>query len=197
MRTDLSVRLRAKEARVSDGEIVERYLSRDESALSATAERYGGFLLAVSMNVLHSRADAEECVSDTYLACWNTVPPARPNSLKAYLGALCRNISLDRYKRLHAEKRGGGRTAILLSEIAEFLPAEADYEEGPAAEVINEFLGTLAGAERIVFVRRYWYADDVREVAARTGFSESKVKSMLFRLRKKLRKKLISEGIGP
>lgn len=109
---------------MTDEEIVEMYLSRNPTALNVTAEKYGGFLYAISMNVIHSRADAEECVTDAYLACWNTIPPEKPRSLKAYAGALCRNISFDRYKRAHAQKRGGGKVETLLSEVEEFLPAE-------------------------------------------------------------------------
>ena len=180
---------------MTDEEIVGKYFLRDQSALSATAEKYGGFLRAVSVNILHNGSDAEECVSDTYLACWNTIPPENPRSLKAYAGTLCRNISFDCYKRAHAQKRGGGRTEMLLSEIEDFLPAEgsgADY----AAEAINEFLSSLKSAQRVVFVRRYWFFDDVKDIADRMGFSESKVKSILFRTRKKLKEKLIREGIG-
>lgn len=125
--------------------------------------------------------------------------PSVPRSLKAYAGALCRNISFDCYKRSHAQKRGGGKTETLLSEIEEFLPAEgqgSDYEENAAAEAINDFLSSLKTEERIVFVRRYWFSDDIKEIAARMGFSESKVKSLLFRLRGKLKEKLLREGIG-
>lgn len=184
---------------MTDEEIVGKYFLRDQSALSATAEKYGGFLRAVSVNILHNGSDAEECVSDTYLACWNTIPPENPRSLKAYAGTLCRNISFDCYKRAHAQKRGGDRTEMLLSEIEDFLPAEgsgADYEETDAAEAINEFLSSLKSAQRVVFVRRYWFFDDVKDIADRMGFSESKVKSILFRTRKKLKEKLIREGIG-
>ena len=170
---------------MTDEEIVEMYLSRNPTALNVTAEKYGGFLYAISMNVIHSRADAEECVTDAYLACWNTIPPEKPRSLKAYAGALCRNISFDRYKRAHAQKRGGGKVETLLSEV-----------EDKAAEVINEFLSRLEKEERIVFVRRYWFSDTVKDIAERMGFSESKVKSLLFRLRKKLKEKLVKEGIG-
>lgn len=184
---------------MTDEEIVEMYLSRNPTALNVTAEKYGGFLYAISMNVIHSRADAEECVTDAYLACWNTIPPEKPRSLKAYAGALCRNISFDRYKRAHAQKRGGGKVETLLSEVEEFLPAEgfgSDYGEDKAAEVINEFLSRLEKEERIVFVRRYWFSDTVKDIAERMGFSESKVKSLLFRLHKKLKEKLVKEGIG-
>lgn len=184
---------------ISDEAIVGLYFARDESALSQTAEKYGVFLRTVSANILHSRADEEECVSDTYLACWNTIPPVKPRSLKAYAGALCRNISFDRLKRERALKRGGGKTEILLSEIGEFLPAEGqgcDYEESDALSSINEFLSHLKTEERVAFVRRYWFADDIKEIAERLGFSESRVKSLLFRLRKRLKEKLIREGIG-
>lgn len=184
---------------MTDEEIVEMYLSRNPAALNVTAEKYGGFLYAISMNVLHSRADAEECVTDAYFACWNTIPPEKPRSLKAYAGALCRNISFDRYKRAHAQKRGGGKTELLLSEAEEFLPAEgfgSDCEEDRAAEVINGFLACLDKEERVVFMRRYWFCDDIKDIAARMGFSESKVKSLLFRLRRRLKEKLIREGIG-
>lgn len=160
-----------------DEEIVALYFARNQAAISRTAEKYGGFLRAVSVNILHSRADAEECVNDTYFACWNTVPPVRPRSLKAYAGALCRNISFDRYKRMTARKRGGGRIEILLSEIEEFLPSSGpgnDYAETAASAAIDDFLAGLKTEERVVFVRRYWYADEIKDIAARMGFSESR-----------------------
>ena len=99
---------------MTDEEIVGKYFLRDQSALSATAEKYGGFLRAVSVNILHNGSDAEECVSDTYLACWNTIPPENPRSLKAYAGTLCRNISFDCYKRARAEtgRRPNGDAAF-------------------------------------------------------------------------------------
>jgi RNA polymerase sigma-70 factor (ECF subfamily) len=185
---------------ITDEEIVEMYFARSSSALEETANKYGKFLFSVSYHILHNKLDAEECTSDAYMACWNTIPPTRPQSLRAYSGALCRNISLDKYKHTHAEKRGGGKTETLLSEIEEFLPAEgagADYGENEAAEVINKFLATLNKKERVIFVRRYWFADDVKEIAARTGEKEGTVKSLLFRLRKRLKEKLEEEGITP
>jgi RNA polymerase sigma-70 factor (ECF subfamily) len=188
---------RSSAALRSDEEIVAMYFSREQGAIEATADKYGKLLYAISVHIVHDKRDAEECVADAYLACWNTIPPTQPRSLKAYSGALCRNISLDKYKRAHAGKRGGGKTETLLSEIEEFLPADGtDYEENEAAAVINEFLSGLKKKERVIFVRRYWYADDVKEIAARLGEKEGTVKSLLFRLRQRLKKKLEEEGIG-
>jgi RNA polymerase sigma-70 factor (ECF subfamily) len=182
----------------TDEEIVEMYFARSSSALEETAKKYGKFLFSVSLHILHNKQDAEECTSDAYMACWNTIPPTRPKSLRAYSGALCRNISLDKYKHNHAEKRGGGKTETLLSEIGEFLPADNEtYDEDGAAEIINGFLETLKKKERVIFVRRYWFADDIKEIAAKTGEKEGTVKSLLFRLRIRLKEKLEQEGIRP
>lgn len=185
---------------MDDSQIIELYWNRSEDAIAHTDQKYGSYCRRISMNILHNQQDAEECVSDAYLGVWNAIPPQRPSIFSAFLGKITRNISLHRWQKNHAAKRGGGETGVLLSELEECLPASDSLEETVDARalggLLSSFLDTLTKEQRAVFVRRYWFADPIEEIAARTGMSASKATSMLFRLRKKLRAYLIKEGIS-
>ena len=184
---------------VKDGQIVELYWARDERALAETEAKYGGYCLAIARNILSDGADAEECVNDTWLGAWNAMPDARPSALSAFLGKITRRLALDRWRAKYAAKRGGGETPLVLDELAECAPAGEGPEEALAArelaEAVNAFLRSLPPVEMGVFLRRYWYLESVKDTAARLGFSQSKVKSMLARTRKKLRTYLEKEGL--
>lgn len=184
---------------MDDDRIVDLYWARSELAITETAKAYGHYCLAIANNILKNREDAKECVNDTYLKAWNAIPPLRPTVFRAFLGKITRNLSLNRYKEQRAEKRGGNEITLLYSELEDCVPSgsdvEAEYETNHVMEVINSFLLSLDKEYRIVFVRRYWYADSVRSIAARFQMSESKVKSMLFRTRKKLKTYLENEGV--
>ena len=183
---------------MEDAQIVNLYWQRSAEAIPATAERYGRYCAAVARNVLGDERDAEECVNDTYLAAWNSMPANRPARLAPYLGKITRNLALDRLAERRARKRGGGAAEECIDELAECLPGDGD-PEGAAerqelSERIDRFLRSLPEKERDVFVARYWYMAAVEDIARSFGFSRSKTAGMLHRTRKKLRKALETEG---
>lgn len=184
---------------MSDEEIIELFWQRSEDAIAAATERLGSTLQAIARNILGNDCDAGECVNDAYYQAWKAIPPNRPQSLSAYLSRITRNIALNRYGRAKAQKRGGGQVELALSELEDCIPTivslEQGAEEGEAAACIEAFLRAQPKEKRQVFVRRYWYLSPLREIARDYGISESKVKSMLFRMRKELKACLDKEGI--
>lgn len=184
---------------MEDAAIIELYWERSEAAIEETAEKYGNYCAKIAVNILENREDADECVNDTYMKVWNAIPPQRPAAFPAFLGRITRNLALDRFRAQNAGKRGGGGTALLLSELEECVPdrgnVEAACEEGAIAKAIESFLGGLDPEHRILFMRRYWYADSISAIAAQFWMSESKVKSILFRTRHKLKVYLERKGI--
>ena len=185
---------------MEDAQIIELYWQRDQTAIEETAGKYGPFLRDVSWNILCSDPDAEECVNDTYLRTWNAIPPARPTAFRAWLGRIARNLSLDRWKQAQAEKRGGGAMELLLGELDQCVPAphgtEQAVEDQELAALISRFLRGLSKDSRIMFLRRYWYGEDVADIARKLGCNQGKVKSSLFRTRKALRAYLEKEGVA-
>ena len=185
---------------MDDNIILDLYWARSESAISETAQKYGGYCTKIAMNILQNSEDTEECVNDTYLKTWNAIPPQRPTIFSSFLGKIIRNLSLNKYKEQRAKKRGGYEVVLLLDELEDCVPSgnrvEYEYEVGVIAQTIDRFLHSIDAESRIVFVRRYWYVDSIRSIAARFQMSESKVKSMLFRTRSKLRIYLEKEGIA-
>lgn len=183
---------------LDDDRIVALYWARSESAIEETAAKYGGYCHTIAYNILYDKEDAEECVNDTYLDAWNTMPPHKPSILSTFLGKITRRISIDRYRHYHAGKRGGGEMVLVLDELEDCISDPTDVEtvvEGTEmARLIGEFLDMLPLTERRVFLRRYWYMDPVTEIAGDFDFTESKTSAMLHRIRKKLRMKLESEG---
>ncbi len=184
---------------MEDAEIIGLYWQRDQRAIDETHGKYGGFLTTIAWNILRSHGDAEECVNDTYLRAWNAIPPARPSAFRAWLGRIVRNLSLDRWKRDRAARRGGGEMEVLLGELDACVPAprgvERTLEDQEIAALISAFLRTLSQESRALFLRRYWYGQDIGEIAGALGCGESKVKSALFRTRKALRHYLEDEGV--
>ena len=184
---------------MEDYEIIDLFLSRSENAITETAQKYGPYCKRIAMNLLSNHQDVEECVSDTYLHIWNAIPPVKPTSFLAYLGRTVRNISIDCYKRQHTQKRGGGETPLLLSELADCIPhtstMEQELEDRQIAAVISSFLRGRKEPDRLMFVRRYWYGESIREIAEHFGVGEETVKSSIFRTRKKLKAYLEQEGI--
>ncbi len=183
---------------MDDGQIIDLYWNRDQRAVRETDKKYGKLLHSIAWNLLQSREDSEECVNDTYFRVWNAIPPARPGAFRTWLGQITRNLSLDRWKNRKAEKRGGG-AKILLGELEDCLPSQAGpervVEEQELAEALNIFLRGLSPESRAMFLRRYWYGQNVAEVAEALGCGAGKVKSSLFRSRKALRTYLEQEGI--
>lgn len=184
---------------MEDKDIIELYWKRTQRAITETAEKYGNRLHSLSMNILHNYEDAEECVNDTYHETWNHIPPQRPDFFFAYLAKLTRHFSLGRYDYHHAKKRSA-EIVELTTELESCIPAPNDYERKLQSEeigkIISEFLEKQTQQMRIVFVRRYWYMDSIQEIANSQQISESKVKSMLFRMRNKLREYLVKEDIA-
>lgn len=184
---------------MQDAQIIALYFARDEEALVQTRLSYGGRLQALAQRMLHNHEDAEESVSDTYLSAWNTIPPRRPPLLAAFLGRITRNISIDRWRKRRAFKRGEGQMELALDELGECVSgadsAEDAFIRKETLASLNRFLGGLNETERNVFLCRYWYLDSTEQIAQKSGFSVSKVKSMLFRLRKRLNAHLEKEGL--
>ncbi len=175
---------------MEDGEIVGLYWARDQRALTETRSKYGGYCHAIAGRLLGDERDCEECVNDVWLVAWRSIPPQRPETLKTYLGKLTRRVALNRLRDRDREKRGGGQTALCLEELSECLPGGTETESGvelrELTRAIDGFLKTLSAETRNLFVCRYWFMTPVKELSARFGFSESKVKSSLARARGKL-----------
>lgn len=184
---------------MEDAHIIGLYWARDEGAIPASDEKYGGLCRALAQNILGSSEDAEECVNDTWHRAWDTMPPQRPDSLRAYLGRIVRNFSISRYRALHARKRYAG-AEVLLSELGECVSAPESVshraEAGELTELIERWLGTLGGEDRALFLRRYWYGDAVGELAGELGVRPNALTKRLTRLREGLRRYLESEGVA-
>lgn len=184
---------------MEDLQIIQLFWERSEQAISETATKYGVFLWRIARNILGSHDDADECVNDTYLRAWNAIPPSRPSVLRAWLGRITRNLSLDRWNQSRAQKRGGSAVDVLLGELSECVPSphrtEQHLEDQALADALSAFLRTLPRENRVIFLRRYWYGDRLEVIAAGMDCSAGKVKSSLFRTRKKLLAYLEKEGI--
>ena len=186
---------------MEDREIVSLFEKRDERAIEESKKKYSRYVRSISLGILHSDEDVDECENDAYLGAWNSIPPHHPEDLRTYLGKLARRISIDRFRAETAEKRGGTETALSLDELEECVPAgsvnpvEEAAEAADLARIIDAFLRTLPVNERRMFLRRYWYFDSVKEIAERFGSGESRVKTTLFRTREKLKAVLTKEGI--
>lgn len=183
---------------MEDNGIIELYFSRLEQAIVETDRKYGGFCYSIAYNILFNREDSEESVSDTYLSAWNAIPPTRPGILSSFLGKITRNLSLDKWRRRTASKRGAGEVPLALEELEQCVSdgetPERAYERKELEVSINRFLDHLAPTERNVFLCRYWYLDSIGEIAETFGFTTAKANSMLRRTREKLRRQLEKEG---
>lgn len=184
---------------MEDLAIIELYFARSEAAISETDKKYGKFCFSISSNILHHRLDAEESVNDTFLQAWYSIPPARPNSLSAYLAKIVRNISLNRVKANSAQKRGSGEYALIYEELAGVIGASETADDVidsiVVRDLLNAWLATLTDEQRMVFVGRYWYCDRVSTIASKMDLSVSKTKMLLFRLRNDLKAYLEKRGI--
>lgn len=183
--------------RLEDSTIIGLFFARSERALEELERKYGHAVTKTARNILGDPLDVEECVNDTYLGCWNSIPPQCPDPLVSYVCKIARNFAVNRYHANRAAKRNGAYD-LILDELAESIPAAADVEtETEAKELtaaIDRFLAGLRREDRVLFVRRYFYADSVAELAAERGESANRVSVRLFRLRGKLKKTLEKEG---
>ena len=183
---------------LEDSKIIDLFFERSEQAIDALDQKYGRTVTRTAANLLGDRLDVEECVNDAYLGVWNSIPPHRPEALVSYVCRIARNLAISRLRRENAAKRNCSFD-LVLDELEDFIPSgmnvEADYEARELTETVNAFLSTLPYDDRFVFVRRYWYADSVKEIARQMHTRESRVSMRLFRLREKLRKTLKKEGL--
>jgi RNA polymerase sigma-70 factor (ECF subfamily) len=185
---------------MDDNEIIDQFWTRSELAISAVSDKYSKYCRSIASNILGNAEDTEEVINDTYHRVWNAIPPERPNSLRAFIGRITRNLSLDRLEKAKAEKRGGGQFNVLLSELEECIADRSDsfddlIETEAITAALNTFLSGQRAENRRIFVRRYWRAASIEEIAADFNMTAGKVKSILFRMRSKLRNHLESEGI--
>lgn len=183
---------------MEDEKIVDLYWQRSQQAIDESNTKYGSYCYAIAYRILSAREDAEECVNDTWLRAWDAMPPHRPSRLDTFLGKLTRNLSLDRWKWLHAQKRGLGQAELALGELENCLAAPSSPEDSLDArsltESLNRFLESLPQDKRILFLQRYWYLCPISDIAVRFGMRENTVSSTLFRLRQQLRLQLEKEG---
>ena len=181
----------------TDEEIIRCFFSLDESAITATSQKYGRKCYAVSFNILCVKEGAEECINETYLRTWNAIHPERPDDFKCYLMKIVRNVSLNRLKSLKCKKRSQ-ELEISFSELENILPDNSvppEFDIPELTEVINDFVDTPNHDDRIIFLRRYWHMDSIAQISAGFGFGQSKVKISLMRTREKLKKYLQERGI--
>ncbi len=183
---------------MEDSAIVDLFFERSEQAIEELDKKYGAAVKKTAANILRDRQDAEECVNDTYLGVWNSIPPHRPEPLVSYVCRIVRNRAVSRLRRETAAKRSEGFD-LVLDELEECIPAPGDVEAevaaGELAEAVDRFLSGLPYDDRFIFVRRYWYADSVKDIAEAMHSRENRISVRLFRLREKLRITLQKEGL--
>lgn len=184
---------------MTDEQIIELYFSRSENAITETQRKYDRYCFTIASGILSDTEDAAECVNDTWLAAWNTIPPHRPEHLAAYLGKLTRNTALKRRRDRSAAKRGGGQLDLALDELAECISSHGGTEDavlaGELSDALDQFLGGLSKTARQVFLLRYWFLEPVEAIALKMGFSLSKTAAILRRTRLKLHDYLSKEGL--
>ena len=183
---------------MDDKSIVALFWERSEQAIVETDRKYGDYCYSIAYHALANNEDAEESVNDTYMAAWNQLPPHRPSVLATFLGKITRHISIDRWRKQSAQKRGGKEMIFALDELGECMDEntlEATVSQRELTRILNDFLTGLPETERNVFLSRYWYMDSIDTIVKITGFSQSKVTSMLHRTRKKLAASLQKEGL--
>ena len=183
---------------LEDSKIIDLFFERSEQAIEELDIKHGAAVKKTAANILRDRLDVEECVNDTYLGVWDSIPPQRPNPLVSFVCRIARNLAVSRLRNLTAAKRNAGFN-LVLDELEEFVPSETDveaeYETRELVNAVNAFLATLNYDDRFLFVRRYWFADSVKDIASAMHTSENRVSVRLFRLREKLRSILKKEGL--
>ena len=184
---------------MDDKKIIELFFGRNEAAIRETADKYGDFIRYIAFNITGLKEDAEECENDTYFKLWNSIPPDRPDFFKAYIGKITRNTALSLYRKNKAAKRNCG-VYVLLSELEECIPdpvsVEDEVEANYLSGVISDWLYTLPTEHRAVFIRRYWHGEAVKSIADSLNFSPSEISSLLFTLRRKLKRELTEKGVN-
>lgn len=183
---------------MEDEEIINLYWNRQEKAISETDKKYGKYCSTISFNILQNREDAKECVNDTYLKTWDSIPPQRPNILKVYLGRIARNLAINQYERKKAKKRDY-TLEIALQELNECISSSNNVEEqldyNELVNMLNVFLSRLSQNNRKIFLERYWYLYSIKEISSNNRISESNTKTILLRIRSQLKNYLKEGGL--
>ncbi len=183
---------------MDDNDIIQLYWDRNDQAIHMTSEKYGHYCKSIARNILNNDQDADECVNDTYWNAWNAMPTLWPEQLATFLGKITRNLSFNKYKHNHAEKRGGGEIPLVLDELADCVSDTDDVaqiiDRQELRKAINSFVRSLSTKKRNLFVRRYWYADPVSEIAADYEMLQASVSKALERTRKQLNTYLTERG---
>lgn len=184
---------------MEDRQIIDLYFSRDEKAIEETEKKYGSYCRSISLRIVKNKEDCEECVNDTWMSAWISIPPKEPLRLSAYLGRIARNLSLKKYEAGKAKKRGSGEIPLVLDELSLCIPdrnnVDGELDSRLLEESIDSFLSSLSAEHRIIFMQRYWYLCSIKEIAEDNGMTQSNVKMTLLRLRNTLREKLKKEGV--
>lgn len=183
---------------MTDDKIIQLFFQRKEAAIEETYKKYGSYCFKIANNILNNREDSEECLNDTWLKTWDSIPPAHPIHFNLFLAKIVRNLSINKYRSKYAQKRGNGEMALILDELEECIAGESDVETLYIAEelqsAINKFVRGLPEKEGNVFIRRYFYSDSIKDISNRYHVSENNVRVMLHRTRNKLRIRLEREG---
>lgn len=183
---------------MTDDKIIQLFFQRKETAIEETSKKYGSYCFKIANNILNNREDSEECLSDTWLKSWDSIPPARPVHFNLFLAKIVRNLAISKYRSNHTHKRGKGEIALVLDELEECITGQSDVETLYMAEelqnIINRFVRGLSERDGNVFIRRYFYADSIKDISNRYHISENNVRVMLSRTRSKLRIVLEKEG---
>lgn len=185
---------------MEDSQIIDLYWARKEAAIQETQKKYARYCQCISFNILRCEEDARECVNDAFMRAWSAIPPKRPENLKAFLAKIVRNLSLNKYEKMRAYKRGKGKQEEVFEEIENCLMIRTGtkdiVEDLALIEILNTFLSGLKVHNRKIFMKRYWYFNTIGEIASELGYTQSKVKMSLLRSREQLKKILEEEGIS-
>ncbi len=188
-----------EKALMTDEEIVDLYWARNEKAIDHTDKKYGKYLFSIAYNILAQELDCEECVNDTYLNTWNSIPPKKPKLFGAFLSRITRNLSVDRYRSQSAERRIPSELTVSLDEFGENLTytpsAEEEYLISQISKILNEYLHSLSSREWLIFTCRYYYSDSISKIAQMLTVSERTVLRELAKMRNGLREKLLEGGV--
>ena len=183
---------------LSDEAIIELYWSREERAIKETDEKYGKYLFTIAYNIVRDELDCEECLDDTYLNVWNSIPPTRPTLFQVFLSKIMRNVSLDRFRKKSATRRVPSELIVSLDEIDGYLPYEVSMEEEALirdiSRVLNEYLNTLSDRDEFIFICRYYYSDTISDIAKMLDLNPKTVSAALLKLREGLKDRLEKEG---
>lgn len=184
---------------MNDEQIIDLYWRRDEAAISQTAAKYGGYCYGIARSILATAEDSEECVNDTYLHAWDSMPPQRPERLQMFLAKITRNLAFDRFKAQRTQKRGGGEMEAVLEELAGCIPSGSSPEQlllgRELEDAVAKFVRQLPATDGNIFVRRYFYVEGPAQIAERYGMSANSVRVKLSRARRSLKSYLRKEGL--